>query len=239
MSMLLQRQADLLRHLTSAGVIFGDAAECDAAPPGLDRAMLRLEAVFSHEKRMEKVAAVYPRTLKLLGDRQAAIIRGFTAACPPAGISRLDNAVQFFEFLLSLWEREPAQPEHLRDVAACECAFAQARVREGAAAPASVPDETPAVRRHPQAVLERCRHDVRPVFEGADIAAPVARRETRLAIAVPPGAEHPQVFELPPAVFDLVESLSDWTDRRAFGAAPEMDALFDALAQHGVVEARP
>ena len=239
MSTLLQRQADLLRHLTSADVIYGDAAERDVALPGLDLAMLRLEAVFSHEKRIEKVTAVYPRTLKLLGDRRAAIIRAFTTACPPAGISRLDNAVQFLEFLVSLWEHEPPEPEHLRDVAACECACARARVGESAPARASVPDETPAVRRHPQALLERCRHDVRPIFEGADVAAPVACREIRLAIAVPIGAEHPQVFELPAAVFDLVEALTDWTARRAFGAAPEMDALFDALARHGVVEARP
>ena len=54
-SQLLERQVRLLVHLTSAGAIFGDAAGTSQAPPGIDAGLLRLEACFSHEKRMEKV----------------------------------------------------------------------------------------------------------------------------------------------------------------------------------------
>ena len=41
---------------------------------GIDRGMLHLEARFSHEKRMEKIAAVFPVTFALIG-------AGRTASC--------------------------------------------------------------------------------------------------------------------------------------------------------------
>jgi hypothetical protein len=243
MPTLLERQVDLLEHLTSGGVIYGEGAETspDQAPPGLDRAMLRLEAVFSHEKRLEKIAAVFPRTFKLLGAGQAAVIRDFTMACPPVGISRLENADQFFDFLSALWQREPPEPDCLRDIAACEFACAQARVSDKTWESESATGEQeriPAIRRPPHVVLRRCSYDIRPVFETAEMPAAVERRDARLAIAVPPDAEHPKVFELLPLVFDLLTAVNDWTDRREFGASPELDELLGELAQHGLIEAR-
>jgi hypothetical protein len=62
------------------------------------------------------------------------------------------------------------------------------------------------------------------------------RRDTPLAIAIPPGAEHPGVFELPPPVFDALGAMNDWTDLSALGTAPEVDELMGELAQHGLVE---
>src|SRR5712691_10218497 len=61
---LLQRQISLLEYLTSADAIFGEGADAPPVPDlqGFDPAPLRLEACFSHEKRMEKIIAAFPRT---------------------------------------------------------------------------------------------------------------------------------------------------------------------------------
>ena len=76
---LLDRQAKLLAYLTSGEAIFGDKSgvPIDPALQGIDRALLHVEARFSHEKRMEKIAAVFPKTFALLGRtaRQFARVR--------------------------------------------------------------------------------------------------------------------------------------------------------------------
>ena len=66
---LLDRQARLLEYLTSGRAISGTAhaESLDPALQGIDRRLLDLEARFSHEKRMEKIAGVFPTTLRLLG----------------------------------------------------------------------------------------------------------------------------------------------------------------------------
>src|SRR5262245_27702226 len=94
---LLDRQARLLEYLTSGGAIFRDqrAAPLDASLQGIDRRLLDLEARFSHEKRMEKIEAVFPMTFALLGADRDAIVRAFVKACPPLDIRRLENARQF------------------------------------------------------------------------------------------------------------------------------------------------
>lgn len=243
MPTLLQRQIDLLEHLTSGGVIYGDEADGlrDQAPPGIDRGLLRLEAVFSHEKRMFKITAAFPRTFKLLGSKQTSIVRDFTTTCPPIGISRVENARQFFDYLSALWRRVPPEPEHLPDVAGCELACAQARAGDDAGQPERTQRDhpgIPSIRRHPHVILQRCSYDIRPIFEGDETEARVARRDTRLAITVPPDAEHPKVLELLPVVFDLLTALDDWSDHREFGVSPELDELIGDLVQHGLVEAR-
>src|SRR5712671_4814497 len=98
---LLDRQISLLEYLTSSGAIFGADSRAfpDRAPQGFDPGLLRLEASFSHEKRMEKIHAVFPHTFRLLGDARTEVIRDFTAAFPPIDISRVGNARQFHEFL--------------------------------------------------------------------------------------------------------------------------------------------
>jgi hypothetical protein len=198
--------------------------------------MLHLEARFSHEKRMEKIIAVFPQTFRLLG---AAIVREFVEAHPPTSIARLDNASQFYDFLCARWRHQPSEPPYLRDVAACEFACAKARV--GAEARVSEPtmsEHAPrdGIRRHPNVILLRCAYDIRPIFEtGPEAAAPV-ERDTPLAIAMPPDAVHPKVFELLAFVYDVLAVLDDWTDRSTLGATPEVDALVRDLAQHGLVE---
>src|SRR5215470_14934914 len=127
---LLQRQISLLEYLTSAGAIFDEGPNAAPGPhlQGLDLAPLRLEACFSHEKRMEKIIAAFPRTFELLGGVRASIVRDFVTACPAVDIRRIENARQFYDFANARWEVTPPQPPYLRDVASCEFAIARLRI---------------------------------------------------------------------------------------------------------------
>src|SRR4029077_20248015 len=180
-SRLLDRQARLLEFLTSAEAIFGDSCDASRDPilHGFDRARLHIEARFSHDKRMEKIAAVFPKTFDLLGDDRDAVVREFTQACPPVDISRLENARQFHDFLSSRWENQPPTLPYLVDVTACELACAQARLDADdplAAAKSPSLAGTSEIRRKPGIALLRTRFDIRPVFKdkGGDLS-PVER----------------------------------------------------------------
>jgi hypothetical protein len=240
---LLDRQVRLLDYLTSSGAIFGEQGDAtlDPALHGMDPRLLRLEACFSHEKRMEKIIAVFPKTYRLLGTERAAIVREFVKAWPPIDITRIENARQFYDFLASRWRLEPPEPPYLEDVAACE--FACARVRVSIRAPEDEPTSgrqprRDGIRRHPDMVLVRCAYNIRPIVEDDAEEVAVIKRDTQLAIAIPPGAEHPRIFEVTPPVFDVLEALDDWTDRSELGTAPEVDELICELVQFGLVEAR-
>jgi hypothetical protein len=237
---LLDRQVSLLAYLTSRTAIFGEDgdASLDRSLRGMDRDMLRLEARFSYRKRMEKIAAAFPRTFELLGSDQDAIEREFVESCPPVDISRLVNARQFHEFLCARWQREPPDPPFLRDVAACELACAQVRVegegREMGSGRSNARRRR--IRRCPGVVLLRCGYDVRPIFEaGVDDGTPI-ERDTPIVIAMPPGAEQPLVSELPPAIFDLLAALDDWTDPAELGATSELNEVIRELSEHRLIE---
>jgi hypothetical protein len=241
---LLDRQVSLLAYLTSGAAIFGNEAEgpADPALAGFDPRLLQLEARFSHEKRMEKIAGVFSRTLELLGDEQEQVVRTFSERCPSVSIGRIENARQFYDFLAGLWRFRPPRLRYLADVAACELAFAEARNREGAAAEAALQGTQPhagSLRRHPGVALQRCEHDVQPMFEGGDFHSAPVERETFLAFATPHGTSDVRVFELDPTVFALLSALSGWTARSAFGDAEEADAPIGELISHGLLEAAP
>ena len=109
---LLDRQISLLDYLTSGAAIFGDKrrAPLDPALQGLDVGLLRLEARFSYEKRMEKIVAVFRHTFELLASEQSAIVREFVRTCPPADIGHLTNAREFHDFLSARWRRRRPKP---------------------------------------------------------------------------------------------------------------------------------
>jgi hypothetical protein len=251
MTRLFDRQAELLAYLTSSAAIFGDRH----APAGkgiaeIDRAVLRLEARFSHQKRMQKIAAVFPRTFKLLGSRLDPIVREFVAACPPSEIGRLANARQFHFFLTDHCRHAQPGPKYLLDVAACELGCAEVRTAD-ASSPASVKDNPPnrsdaiphpAIRRHPAARLLRCAYDLRPLFEAAraDAALPTPpERDTPLAIVIPPNAAQLQVFELLPVIFELLAALEDWVAVAELGLPFALDDIVHDLAARGLVEVNP
>ena len=121
------------------------------------------------------------------------------------------------------------------------CAFACAKARVGVEARVPTPangEHAPqgVICRHPDVALLRCA-DIQPIFEpGSGDAAPV-ERDTPLAIAMPPDAVHPKVFELLPLVYNVLAVLDDWTDRYSLGATPEVDELVRDIAEHALVEA--
>jgi hypothetical protein len=241
---LLDRQISLISYLTSGAAIFGDdsASLADPALQGFDPQLLRLEARFSHEKRMEKIAGVFSRTLDLLGTEQAQVVQAFAERCPSVSIGRIENARQFHAFLSGVWRFRPPGRPYLPDLAACELAFAEVRNWVADASAGETPKEGRAaarprsIRRHSGIALQRCDYDVRPLFETDDIHSTPVKRETLLAFATPCGAADAQVFELDPAIFGLLSALNDWTERSAFGATEEANTLIDELASHGLVE---
>ena len=240
---LLDRQVRLLDYLTSSDAIFGEAEDAapDSALEGMDPRLLRLEARFSYEKRIEKIIAVFPKTCRLLGAERAAVVRAFVNAYPPTDITRIKNARQFYDFLRSCWQRQPPDPPYLEDVAACELAIAKAHVSLEAANDEPASGGQPprsGIRRHPDVVLLRCAYNIRPVVEDDVEDVAVTKRDTPLAIAIPPVERHPKVFELSPPVFDVLAALDDWTNRSELGAASEVDEFISELAQHGLIEAR-
>jgi hypothetical protein len=238
---LLDRQISLLDYLTGVSAIFGTdgPAALDLAPPGFDTGLLRLEACFSHEKRMEKITAAFPQTFRLLGKGQSEIARKFASACPPTGNSRIENARQFCEFIAA---QEQTEPPYLPDVATCEFSLAKARVAFECGESDRRKEEHAAagsVRRARGLILRKCEYDVRGIFEvGPENAVPV-QRDTLLAILIPPGARNPQILELLPVAFETLDVLEEWTDTAGLGCAPELDAMLRELAEHGLVEVRP
>jgi hypothetical protein len=242
---LLDRQVSLLAYLTSGAAIFGGDAEGPAGPTlaGFDLRLLQLEARYSHEKRMEKIAGVFSRTLELLGDEQAQVIRTFAERCPSDSIGRIENARQFYDFLTGVWRFRPPRLRYLADVAAYELAFAEVRNFGSAVVDAAVPQGTQlhsgSIRRHPGVALRRCDHDVQPIFDSAGPYPAPIERETFLAFALSHQASGVGVFRLNPEFFAMLYALSDWTPRSAFGDAEEADAMIRQLMSDGLLEAAP
>jgi hypothetical protein len=236
---LLNRQVRLLDHLTSGDAIFraDRKASADPARLGIDCNLLHLEARFSHEKRMEKIGWVLATTFDLLGGNRSLIIRDFVEACPPVGISWLENARQFHEFLYARWQREIPEPPYLPDVASYELAYATVRAGQSHQI-AALDAPAGAVRRHPNAVLLRCAYDIRPIVEGSAADAAPDRRETLIAVARLPCTDEPFVSELSSDLFAFLEMLDEFADPAIFEDAPGLATLIADLAARGLLEVR-
>jgi hypothetical protein len=240
---LLDRQSRLIHYLTGGSAIFG-AADRQSVDPDLqdiDPHLLRIEARFSFEKRMQKIAAVFPRTFDLLRSYQEMLIRDFVDAYPPFALGQLENARQFYDFLSAYWGQQPPVPPHLPDVAVCELAFATARwmAKDSSGDEESFANcAASSVRRSRAIVLLRTAHDVRPLFEGVSDPESAVAREVPLAIVVQPSAEQPQILELAPAVFDLLGALDDWVDQGTFEQFEDARKLITELANAGLLEMR-
>lgn len=239
---LIDRQVALLRHLTDADVIFGQAAKrpSDASLDGIDAGHLRLEAWFSFTKRIAKIEAVLPRTFKALGERLDPLLRAFAAACPPQTIGRLANGRQFLEFMADRW---PDEPPYLADLAHIEFAFAQARAsrNDRTEDDATAGADGPLVRRPGTVILIRCGFDVRPLFEGSDDRVLPARRDTPLLVHRREEEAEPRIFELPGWLFDELAALDDWMPwvDLAIAARRDADTILRDLIARGFLETRP
>src|SRR5260370_5384131 len=166
---LLERQVSLIAHRTSGAAISGGAGSSATDIEGIDHALLRVEAKFSYAKRMEKIAAVLPKTFELLGSSRDAHVRAFVERGPPTTLSRLANACQFHRYLVPCWTSQAPDPPYLGDVAAFEIAWAKvdADPEHHSSDHATTADRAPGggVRRCPHVILLRCAYDIRPIFE--------------------------------------------------------------------------
>ena len=235
---LLDRQASLLEYLTSSEAVFGDSCGSSRTPTlqGIDRRLLHIEARFSHEKRMDKIAAVFPKTFALLGEDRDAVVREFVRACPPVDIGRLENARQFSDFLISRWGARRRAPPYLPDVTACELVCAQVRM-DADSSPAVAKNRTRTgpseIRRKPGIGLLRTRFDIRSIFEGKQRDIGPTERLVPLAISFQAGELG--IFELTPEVFDLLVALDAWV---AVDELPNAEGLIADLGEAGLLEAR-
>jgi hypothetical protein len=242
---LLHRQIRLLEYLTSGSAIFGDDARNgpNSPPEGIDIGRLRLEAHFSHEKRIDKIVAVYPRTFSILGGRTPVLLEEFARARFPTHIDRLSNAEQFCNFLHSLGPSR-IDPPYLLDLASCELAYARSYTLFLGEQPKLSGEQRGSrriggvrkarrIRRRQNVALVRCAYDVRSLFTDQLEHTP-PKRDMLLAVSVPLGSELPEAFELHPVVFDLLLVLDDWTDPTIFGAA--VAALLPDLYEPGLIE---
>jgi hypothetical protein len=238
---LLDRQIELLAYLTSNTAIFGDhrGTPLPGSLRGLDRRRLDLEARFSHQKRMEKIFAVFPETLRLLGADGEAVVRGFTDSCPPLDISRVENARQFHDFLVSMWQQTPPVQPYMPDVAAFELACARAKVQQSLTpviTPSLRAGAIRAIRRNGSIILLRTRFDIRGLFwdqPGQAINGVLPERPACLAVFSKSGA--PAILELAPEIFDLLGALDEWT---ALDELPGASELATELAEAALLECR-
>ena len=145
--------------------------------------------------------------------------------------------IQFLDFLDDRWRSEPPEPPFLPDIARLELALAGARIHGGAVPDLPAGDPAPSVRRHAAVSLLRCGHDVRPLFDDSTDDAEPAPREVFLVVGLSPNDEEPQVLEVAPALFDLLQALDDWTPVADFVAAAGDDAapLLDEFVARGLL----
>ena len=194
-------------------------APIDPALQGIDRGMLHLEARFSHEKRMEKIAGGFSR------DASICWAPAWTASCADSSTParRWISAGSRTRASSTISCRRAGDASHPRraylpDVAACELACAHVRV-----APQmhrrhrrQQPVDTAARRHSPQA---RCRAAaLPPTISGRSsrTAAGHGARSKRETTAgrhfASSNGDQPQIFELAPAIFDLLTALERWVD---------------------------
>jgi len=241
---LLDRQARLLEYLSSAATVFGDRADAsgDPVPEGLDRTPLRLQARFACNKRLEKIVAVFPRTLRAFGAGQRRILREFVAVSPPANKGTLANAREFHEFLSVCWQDEAPEPAYLPDVAACELAMAEAGdvlgESDNQAAREALAVSTGGIRRRRNAVPLRCAHDIRSMFDAAAGEAVLPRRDMCFVVVSLATTGEVRIVEVSPTVLEVVTLLGDWVDRGRLDAFGDRDHLIGYLAAQGFIEER-
>jgi hypothetical protein len=233
---LFARQSRLLAYLTSSDAIFGRQSPLPEPFAGIHTGLLRLEACFSYQKRIAKIAAVLPRTLDLLGVETESLFPDFADSYPPETLASLANARQFVAYLKARWQREPARPAYLPDVADYEIAWSEVRTEEDATALARPASALPgAVRRAQNVALLRLAHDVRPIFEG-DASAIPEMRETLIAVGRLPDSDRPVTAELQPAVFEFLARVEDFTPTGELAHIPRLGEMIVALARHGLLE---
>jgi hypothetical protein len=240
---LLDRQASLLDYLSSAAAMFGSGADVpvDPALRAFDSGVLRLQARFICNKRIEKIVSVFPRTLQILGADQRSILREFVEAGQSTNKSTLANAQEFHEFLARRWQRVRPRPACLRDVAACELAMAEARDVASEDVGSGAGDRSArrrhGIRRRRDVIALRCAYDVRAVFDASSGDVAPRRRAISLVATVPAGSGEARLIETTSRVVAALSLLDEWADPSALDEIGDRESLIAELAAKGFIEA--
>ena len=235
---LIDRQTSLLRHLTGEAFMFGTsdlaAAALDPDLQGMDIARLRLEAELSFVKRIGRIRETFARTASMYGSRFTGMLREFAAACPPRTYERYPDARDFFDWLEERCAGDAQVPAWTVDVAKTEIVLARARTFR----PSEAEEDTLAGRpndassawycTHPCVALARCRYDVGPLFVPGRSGEAIVRRDLPLAMLASRDRRHPEIMEIAPEAFALLERSSAWSRLGPETASPE-DASTRAL----------
>ena len=238
---LIDRQTGLLRHLTGEAFMFGTsglaAAALDPDLQGMDIARLRLEAEFSFVKRTGRLRETFARTASLYGSRFTGMLREFAVACPPRTYERYPDAQDFFDWLEERCADDCLVPAWTADVAKIEIALARARTFR----PSEAEEQALAGRpndesgtwycTHPCATLVRCRFDVGPLFVPGRSGEGIVHRDLPLAILASRHRRHPEIMEIVPEAFALLERSSAWS-RLGLETASSEDASTKALVMN-------
>ena len=238
---LIDRQTGLLRHLTGEAFMFGTselaAAALDPDLQGMDIARLRLEAELSFVKRIGRIRETFARTASLYGSRFTGMLREFAAACPPRTYERYPDARDFFDWLEERCAADAQAPAWTADVAKIEIALSRARTfrpseaEEDALAGRPNDESCAWYCTHPCVVLARCRFDVGPLFVPGRSGEDIVRRDLTLAMLASRDRRHPEIMEIVPGAFALLERSSAWSRLGLETAFPE-DAAARALVMN-------
>ena len=245
---LIDRQTGLLRHLTGEAFMFGTSDLADAALDpdlqGMDIARLRLEAEFSFAKRTGRIRETFARTASMYGSRFTEMLREFAAACPPRTYERYPDARDFFDWLEERYADDAQVAAWTADVAKIEIALARARTFRPSEAEedalAGRPNDASSAWycTHPCVALTRCRYDVGPLFVPGRSGENIVRRALPVAILATRRRRHPELMELVPEAFALLERSPAWTRLGLETASPEdapTRALVVNLSAQGLV----
>jgi hypothetical protein len=239
---LLDRQIELLQHLTCAELLFdGETlpeALRDPTLHGISIPRLRLEAEMSFRKRMGKIAKVLKRTYACLGGQRSRLLRNFAAAWPPQSYRNYDEAARFHEFLQNYWRTVSPDPPFIVDIAKLEMALARMklfRVAENSAPPpilSELSEKRPLVRVAAGVEILPMDYDLRSFFEdGTAKGAPTKRRHY---LIVAPG---PKVAESPQALASIFERPGTWTALERVLDEIEPDGADVKASLHGFLNA--
>jgi hypothetical protein len=239
---LLDRQTSLLEYLSSATAMFGHQTNSPAAPAlqAFDPGVLRLQARFICNKRIEKIIAVFPRTLQIVSADRGLILREFVEASRSTKKSSLANAREFHGFLSMRWQCSRPRPAYLPDVAACELAMAEARdvgedherpTKDGKSA-----RSRQGIRRRRNVIPLRCAYDVRAMFDAGsgDVVPP--KRAISLIVSVPAGFREVRIVETTPPIVEVLSLLGDWADPSTLDAFGDREKLLVELAASELIE---
>ncbi|MDH3235572.1 MAG: hypothetical protein OEQ29_18785 [Alphaproteobacteria bacterium] len=237
---LIDRQSSLIEYLLDPRA-FGAGVIPGPVPPelaGLDPNGLKINGLFSLGKRKEKIAATIPRTWAELGGKPQYDFFSFASSFRQIDPTRLSNAAQFVRYLEQVWDRVPAEPPWLPDIARYELATVRAldgANKTDATVPAEIP--RPAVRRRRGVELLVCDYDLRSLVDTSVDAAAPSHRTTRLAVVATDGGRDLHAFELALEPYDLLRRLDAWRAVEGIAdPAGDFAAMADALAKRGLLE---